>query len=168
MAVAELEIHHDHEHKSDPSGQKIGVLAAILAVFHALVTIASHRAHTDGILLKTEANDQWQYYQSRRIKYHNLELGEDLITLLGAKSDAVEKALQKYQAEKERYKREGEKTQEAAKEEEQEARHVERQALRYDFGEGLLEIGLILTSLYFISRKKFFQYSVSWPGLLVS
>jgi hypothetical protein len=28
--------------------------------------------------------------------------------------------------------------------------------LRFDFGEGLLEIGLVLTSLYFISRSKLF------------
>jgi len=154
--VAELEIHHENAHGSDPSGQRIGILAAILAVFLALVTIASHRTHTDGIVLKTEANDQWQYYQSQRIKYHNLELGEDLIMLLGAKSDAVEKALRKYQAEKERYKQEGERIREEARVKEQEARHAERQAMRFDFGEGLLEIGLVLTSLYFISRKNFF------------
>jgi len=29
-------------------------------------------------------------------------------------------------------------------------------ALRYDLGEGLLEIGLVLSSLYFISRKGMF------------
>jgi hypothetical protein len=165
-AVAELEIRHENEHRPDPAGQKIGILAAILAVFLALVTIASHRTHTDGIVLKTEANDQWQYYQSERIKYHNLELGEDLIMLLGAKNDAVEKALQKYQAEKARYKREGEKIQGEAKEKEQEARHAERQALRFDFGEGLLEIGLVLTSLYFISRKKFFPLLGLMAGIV--
>ena len=156
MTLAEFEIHQEKEHRLDPAGQTIGILAAVLAVFLAMVTIASHRTHTDGIVLKTEANDQWQHYQSQRIKYHNLELGEDLIMLLGAKNDAVDKALQKYQTEKERYKQEGEKIREEAKEKEQEARHAERQALRFDFGEGLLEIGLVLTSLYFISRKKFF------------
>ena len=36
------------------------------------------------------------------------------------------------------------------------AAHVEAQALRFDFGEGLLEIGLVLTSLYFIARSKLF------------
>ena len=154
--MAELEIHHESEHATDPTGQKVGVLAAVLAVFLALVTIASHRTHTQGIVFKTEANDQWQYYQSKRIKFHNLELGEDLIAVLGAKYDAAQKVLQKYQTEKERYKQEGERIQEEAREKEQEAQYAERRALRYDFGEGLLEIGLILTSLYFLSRKKFF------------
>ena len=36
------------------------------------------------------------------------------------------------------------------------AAHVEDQALRFDFGEGLLEIGLVLSSLYFIARSKLF------------
>ena len=85
-----------------------------------------------------------------------VELGEDLIALLGAKNDASGKLLHKYQTEKMRYKQEGEKTQEEAREKKQEAQHAERQALRYDFGEGLLEIGLILTSLFFLSRRKFF------------
>jgi uncharacterized protein DUF4337 len=155
--VAELEIHHDdNQHGTDPMGHRVGALAAVLAALLALVTISSHRTHTESIVLRTEANDQWQYYQSRRIKFHNLELGEDLIAVLDAKSDAAAKILQKYRAEKERYKHEGETIQDEAREKQREAQRAERKALRYDLGEGLLEIGLILTSLYFLSRKKFF------------
>jgi hypothetical protein len=32
----------------------------------------------------------------------------------------------------------------------------EKRALRFDFGEGLLELGLVLCSLYFLARKNFF------------
>jgi hypothetical protein len=46
--------------------------------------------------------------------------------------------------------------QEDARNQDKEAAHVEDRALRYDFGEGLLEIGLVLTSLYFISKSKLF------------
>ena len=80
--MAELEIHHEgHEH--DPIGQRVGVLAALLAVFLAVVTILSHRTHTEAIIKKSESNDQWQYYQASRLKFHNLELGERLIGVLG-------------------------------------------------------------------------------------
>src|ERR1017187_5467286 len=41
--MAELEIHHEGEHGSDPMGQKVGILAAVLAVGLALVSISSHR-----------------------------------------------------------------------------------------------------------------------------
>src|SRR5437763_16099599 len=80
--MAELEIHHEHEVEADPIGKKVGILAAVLAVFLAIVTIESHRAHTEGILLKTEANDQWNFYQAERLKLHNLEVGEGLISVL--------------------------------------------------------------------------------------
>ena len=154
--MAELEIHTESEHQADPRGQKVGILAAVLAVGLAMVTIASHRAHTTGVLLRTEANDQWAHYQSQRLKLHNLELGEDLIRLLASKNDATDRALERYKSEKDRYDRESKKGQEEARKKEIEGAAVEQRALRYDFGEGLLEIALVLTSLYFISRKMLF------------
>lgn len=154
--MAELEIHHEHGDDSDPTGKKVGVLAAILAVLLAIVTIASHRAHTEGILLKTEANDKWQYYQSKSLKSHNLELGEDLIGLLATKSEHADKVHKKYQTEIGRYAEERKEILEKASEKEKEATHAEHQALRFDVGEGMLEIGLVLSSLYFISRKMLF------------
>ena len=48
-SMAELEIHHEHEGGEDPVGKKVGILAAVLAVFLAVVTIAvasrPHRGH---------------------------------------------------------------------------------------------------------------------------
>lgn len=164
--MAELEIHHESEHETDAAGQKVGLLAAVLAVFLALVTIASHRTHTETVLLRTEANDRWQYYQSRRIKFHSLELGEDLVAVLGAKNEATVKALARYQVEKERYQKEGEEVQAEARNLEKEARQAEQRAQRYDFGEGLLEIALVLSSLYFIARKKLFPIAGIVAGIV--
>jgi len=154
--MAELEIHHEGE-ESDPAGKKIGVLAAVLAVFLAVVTIASHRAHTEGIMFKTEASDQWNFYQAKKLKSHNLELGEDLIALLGPKGDeTTAKKLEEYKTGVARYEKESKEVSDVAEEKEKEAAHAEHQALRFDFGEGLLEIGLVLSSLYFISRRMMF------------
>jgi hypothetical protein len=154
--MAELEIHHESEGAPDPRGQKIGVLAAVLAVLLAVVTIASHRAHTEGVLLKTEANDRWAFYQSKRIKLHNLELGEQLVSLLGAKNQDDAKAIESFRRDQARYDKDSKETLAQAQEKEAEASRVERRALRFDFGEGLLEIALVLSSLYFISRKSLF------------
>jgi hypothetical protein len=164
--LAELEIHHESEHAPDPAGRKVGVLAALLAVGLTIVTIASHRTHTQSIVLKTEANDQWQYYQSKRIKFHNLELGVDLIGAVGASTEAAEKVLQRYEQEKERYQKQADEIQQEAQKKDAEAQQAERRALRYDFGEGLLEIGLVLTSLFFISRKRFFPVIGIIAGLV--
>ena len=155
--MAELEIHHEHEHgEADPLGKTIGVLAAVLAVLLAIVTILSHRAHTEAVLQKADANDKWSYYQANRIKFHNLELGEDLLNALPTKTSEAAETLKRYTKDKGKYAKQSDKIQEEARELEKEIAHLEARALRYDFGEGLLEIGLILTSLYFISKNRMF------------
>ena len=154
--MAELEIHHEGGHDADPVGQRVGVLAALLAVVLAIVSIVSHRTHTEAIMQKSAANDAWAHYQSTRVKYHNLELGQSLIGALGAKGDATEKLVADYGSQKKDYDARGRKIQDEAERDDRAADTAERRALRYDVGEGLLEIGLVLSSLYFISRKRMF------------
>ncbi|MDQ6665147.1 MAG: DUF4337 domain-containing protein [Acidobacteriota bacterium] len=153
--MAELEIHHEG-HESDPLGRKIGILASLLAVLLAVVTIASHRSHTEAVLLKSDVNNTWSFYESKKMKFHSLELGEDILGTLAPKNAAIDKKLERYGSEKARYNREGEEIQKEARAKESEVQKVEHRALFYDIGEGLLEIGLVLTSLYFISKKKLF------------
>ena len=154
--MPELEIHHESEHAIDPMGQRVGVLAAVLAVVLAIVSIASHRTHTEAIMHKSSANDAWAHYQATRVKFHNLELGRDLIGALGAKGDASEKLDAKYVAQEKDYEARGKKIQDEADQDDHSAEAAEHRALRYDLGEGLLEIALVLSSLYFISRKRMF------------
>ena len=153
--MAELEIHHEGN-ESDPIGQKVGVLAALLAVVLAIVTIASHRTHTAAIMHKSTANDEWSHYQSTRVKYHNLELGENLLSVLHADGDGAEKMRADYSVQKKKYEGQSKEIQEKAQSADDAAEADEHRALRYDVGEGLLEIGLVLSSLYFISKKKMF------------
>ena len=154
--MPELEIHHESEHAIDPMGQRVGVLAAVLAVVLAIVSIVSHRTHTEAIMQKSSANDAWAHYQSTRVKYHNLELGESLVGALGIKGEATEKLVAKYAAQEKDYDARGKKIQEEAERNDTAAETAEHRALRYDLGEGLLEIALVLSSLYFISRKRMF------------
>lgn len=163
--MAELEIHHETESSHDPRGQKIGVLASVLAVLLAVTTILSHRAHTQGVLIKTEANDTWAYYQSKRIKFHNLELGEQLVSLLGTKGAESSQALEKFRREKDRYDKDAKQTMAQAREKEAESNRIESRALRFDIGEGLLEIGLVLSSLFFIARRMLFPVAGVVAGI---
>jgi len=153
--MPELEIHHESEHAIDPAGQLVGVLAAILAVALAIVTIASHRTHTAAIIHKAEANDSWQRYQSTRVKVYTLDVGQGLLRASGAK-DGGEKVLADFTAQKKDEESKGKKIQAQAAEADEQAETDERRGLRYDVGEGLLEIGLVLSSLFFISHKKMF------------
>jgi hypothetical protein len=114
---------------------------------------------------KSAANDAWEHYQSTRVKYHNLELGQSLIGALGAKGDATEKLVADYAAQKKDYETRGRNIQEEAEQDERLAETAEHRALRYDLGEGLLEIALVLSSLYFIPRKRMFPIIGIGAGL---
>ena len=100
--MAELEIHHEG-HDADPTGKTVGVIAAILAVCLAIVTIASHRTHTAAIMQKSTSNDQWAYYQATRVKLHSTELGENLVSTFGGKNQAAEKMIHDYESQKKRF-----------------------------------------------------------------
>lgn len=147
---------HDAAHANDPEGKKVGLQAAILAVFLALATIMAHRAHTEGIIIKSEQNDQWAYYQAKRGRQAICEFGTDILGTLGPKIEANEKLIEKYKSEAERYRKETEEIREKAEHFGKEAKHFENKALFYDIAEGLIEIGLVLTSLFFLSKKKIF------------
>jgi hypothetical protein len=153
--MAELEIRHEG-HESDGAGQRVGILAALLAVLLAVVTIASHRTHTEAIIKKSESNDEWQHYQASRLKFHNLELGERLVGALGNGTPAARASLDEIAAEKQRYDAQAKELQEKARKRSEESETAERRALHFDLGEGMLEIALVLSSLYFIARKMFF------------
>jgi len=152
--MAELEIKHEGEETHDPYGQRVGLAAALIAVVLAIVTIASHRSHTSAVVLRSEANDQWSHYQSKRLKSHTAELGRDL--LLELRPDGNPDLRKRYADEVEKNNRESEEVSAEARKLEAQVSVDERKALRYDLGEGLLEVGLVLCSIYFISRKRIF------------
>ncbi len=163
--MAELEIHHEG-HETDPFGMRIGILTSVLAVLLAVVTIASHRAHTQGVLIKSDENDKWSFYQSKRLKLHNMELGDTMVSLLAPKNSETEAALANIRKEKKRYEEDSKEAQEQAEALERRVEHAEARALRYDVGEGLIEIGLVLSSLYFIAKKRYFPLMGIIAGIL--
>ena len=57
--MAELEIHHEGGHESDPMGQKVGILAALLPTFLRMGRVVA--AHPEGAAeLSEEARDLFQ------------------------------------------------------------------------------------------------------------
>src|SRR4030088_3563433 len=100
--MAELEIHHEG-HEEDPFGRTVGVMAAIIAVFLAAVTIQSHRTHTAAVIHRTDANDKWAFYQAKSLKKHAVEIAARSLKLTAPKSEAADKAIEKYEQEGKRY-----------------------------------------------------------------
>jgi hypothetical protein len=164
--MAELQFHSEGKHANDPMGKRVGIMAAILAVLLAVVTIASHRAHTKAIMDKSRANDDWAYYQATRGKYHNIELGETLVGTFGNNRENADKVLRDYAVQKKKYEGESKQIQAKALADDHDAEVSEQRALRYDIGEGFLEIALVLSSLFFIARRQMFPIMGATAGIL--
>src|SRR5579871_4357723 len=88
--MAEVEIHTAHGVSADSFAQAVGILVGIIGVLLAVVTILSHREHTAAVVHKTEANDQWAYYQAKKIREHTAQVGLDI--LMGLASDQAKAA----------------------------------------------------------------------------
>lgn len=78
------------------------------------------------------------------------------MNVMGRDKPDAEQMIARYENQKTKYEEESKEVKGEATKKEQETGHTEDQALRYDLGEGMLEIGVVLASLYFIARKKLF------------
>lgn len=145
-----------HIDVNDNYGKKIGVLAAILAVLLSIFTINAHRTHTKTIELQNETNDQWSHYQAKRMREYQLEMNLDLLKIIPANNADRSKLINSYMQQHDKYSHELDELKAEAGATAKKNVIVQEKALYYDFAEGILEISLILSSLYFISRKKLF------------
>jgi Domain of unknown function (DUF4337) len=152
--MPELEV--KPEHASDPETRRVGILVGVVGILLSVVTIASHRAHTDAVIHRTESNDEWAYYQAKKIREYTSEVTVTLLKTLGPDPAKTETPIQKLEAARAKYAADAEKIQEDAKRKDEETKVEERRALHFDLGEGFLELGLVLCSLYFLARKNFF------------
>jgi hypothetical protein len=104
--VAEVEIHAGHPHEGDELGKKVGVMVGVIGIVLAVVTIASHREHTAAVVLKTEANDQWAYYQAKKIREHESVVGGILLEALDTDAPRIKAGIDKLLADRDKYARE--------------------------------------------------------------
>jgi Domain of unknown function (DUF4337) len=150
------EIEVKPEHASDPNTRRVGLLVGVVGILLSVVTIASHRAHTQAVIHRTEANDEWVYYQAKKDREYTSEVTASLLQTLETDAAKAEAPVHKLNAARDKYAADAERIQEDANRKDAETKLEERRALCFDIGEGLLELGLVLCSLYFLARTGFF------------
>ena len=164
--MAELEVHTHHgEHGENPLVIPVSITMSILAVLVAVATLFGHRAHTEELLLQAQATDQWAYYQAKNIRLHEMQSMVDLLNVVSTQDkEKTELLREKYQKEVQRYGSDKDSISEKAKEQENERDLLRAKADRFDAGEGILEIALVICSLTLLTDKKFFWYSAMLIG----
>lgn len=155
------------EHEDNPLMLPVAVTLSILAVLVAIATLLGHRASTEEIILQTKATDQWALFQAKNIRLHEMQNVANLLgTLSPVDKEKAEALREKYLKEAERYEKEKDEASEQAKDLEKERELVSRRADRYEAGEVILEIALIICSLTLLTKKRVFWVSGIGCGLI--
>ncbi len=130
---------------------------AVLAVLVAGISVLGHRAHTEEIILQNRVTDQWAYYQAKNIRRQNYELFLDLLGLSEFRDQKKAEALKKkYQESISKYADQQKEIDAEARKLEREVDLERRRADRFDLGESFLEVGIVVTSITLLTRKRFF------------
>ena len=146
-----------HEDGDNPFLVPVSVTISILAVLVAAVTLLGHRAHTEELLLQSQATDQWAYYQAKNIRWHEVQSIADLLGALAPQDKEKTAAVrEKYLKEVERYEGDKDEISDKAKELEKERDLISRRADRFDGGEALLEVGLVICSITLLTKRRAF------------
>ena len=145
---------------------------SVFAVLVAMVTVVAHRTHTEAILMQTRAADQWNLYQAKKIRQVQVSTTSDLLSLQPSSNDAaVQKKLAEYRAHLEKWNGEIADEQKEALDLEHEVDRAEKRADRYDLGEALLEISVVLSSITLLTRRRryfFFGALFGLSGLIAA
>jgi hypothetical protein len=160
-----VELPETHERGDNPFTLPVSVTISILAVLVAGATLLGHRAHTEELLLQSKATDKWAYYQAKNIRFHEMQTVVDLLDTLALQDKGSAKAVhEKYEKEVARYQADKSDIGDEAKQLEDEGRVVGRRADRFDGGEALLEVGLVICSITLLTKRRLFWLAGMFVG----
>ena len=154
----ELKEHAEHV-AHDATMRPVAFTMSVLAVLVAITTVLGHRTHTEAVLFQNKATDQWNEYQAKKIRSYNTSLAGDMLSAITvADKDKAEKIAKGYADHQAKWNADLNEEQEKAKGLEERVEHAEARADRFDLGEALLEIGLVITSVTLLTRSRIYWY----------
>ena len=154
----ELKEHAEHG-AHDASMRPVAFTMSVLAVLVAITTVLGHRTHTEAVLNQNRATDQWNEYQAKKIRSYNTSLSADLLNVLNVGDKEVAAKLAKgYADHQSKWNEDLKQSAEKADDLEKQVEKAEARASRFDLGEALLEIGLVVTSVTLLTKSRMYWY----------
>ncbi|MGC9224813.1 MAG: DUF4337 domain-containing protein [Terracidiphilus sp.] len=132
---------------------------SVLAVLVAITTVLGHRTHTEAVLNQNKATDEWNYYQAHKIRANDTQLAADLLGAVSVADKVTAAQLAKdFAGHEKKWADNLKEEQEQAKATERKVEQAEARADRFDLGEALLEIGLVITSVTLLTGSRIYWY----------
>jgi Na+/glutamate symporter len=166
---------HDHElehaAQHDPEGMagQLAVLTAILATVGALFSYMGGATQANAGLYKnnaaikkTEASNQWNYYQAKSSKQSLAELAVTLVP--EDKKAAFQQNVERYKKEKEEIKVEAERLEEASKEWDHQSDEQMHQHHRWAQATTALQISIALAAIALLTKRRWLEWGTVGLG----
>jgi hypothetical protein len=162
--VQDLKENLEQGAKEEPL-RPVAFTMSVLAVLLAVTTVMGGRTHEDAIINQNKATDQWNEFQARDIRDYNTQLATDLLGVVALDNkDATAKITKAYADHEKKWADEMKQDQASAQALQVKVEQGEARADRFDLGEVLLEIGLVITSITLLTRSRIYWHL----GLVVS
>lgn len=164
---------HGGHHEEDPAAKRmtnqIALFTAIIATVGALfgymggATQANAGLYKNNAAIKkTEASNQWNYYQSKSTKQSLAELARDLAA--EPQKPAYQAKAERYEKEKNDIKRVAEGLEAEAKAWDQQSEDQMHQHHRWAQATTALQISIALAAIALLTRKKWLEYAMFAAG----
>src|SRR5438132_12448721 len=147
----------------------IAVSVAILAALMAVTKVKDDNIVQAMLQAKSDAVDTWNEYESKRIKHHLLELGQDQATAMRANAPAqsatvLEDQLKRYDSEMARYGNDEKDLQAKARGLEDKYDALNYRDDQFDLSDAALSVSLAMLAVSALTRKRW----LFWPSLVLA
>ena len=144
----------------------VSLIISVLAVLVAMVTVLGHREHTEAVLAQARATDSWNEYQAHKGRSQQMSIASDLLSLQPSSDSAgVQAKLGAYKAQVAHLNTESDREAEQAKEFEEKVDVAEHKAAKFDLGEALLQISVVLASITLLTRQPRYVFAALTLGI---
>ena len=168
---------HDHELEHAAGGHgnsftnKIAMFTAIIATVGAIfgymggaTQAAAGLYKNDAAIKKTEASNQWNYYQAKSSKQNLSELALELAP--AGKKEFYDAEIKRYKTEKADIKVVAEKLEAESKEWDHQSDEQMHQHHRWAQATTLLQVAIALAAIALLTRKRWLEYAMFGAGAL--
>jgi Na+/glutamate symporter len=179
MSEHGFHVHGPHDHELEHAAQghgnsftnKVAMFTAIIATVGAIfgymggaTQAAAGLYKNDAAIKKTEASNQWNYYQAKSSKQNLMELALELAP--ASKADYYLSQIDRYKTEKADIKTGAEKLEAQSKEFDEMSEAQMHQHHRWAQATTVLQVAIALAAIALLTRKTWVEYAMFGVGAL--
>ena len=169
MSESEFHVHGAHEHEMEHASHSGGssslavataILATVGAVFSYMGGYTQANAalfKNDAAIKKTEAANQWNFYQAKSSKQNMSELSAELMTQPDKKEKYLE-AVERYKKEKEEIKARAEGLEKESLDWDEQSEEQMHQHHRWAQATTSIQVSIALAAIALLTRRRWMEY----------